>query len=195
MSRLVAILLVLAAPPVLAEPLDAPDDDLAEHAIAAQVGLATGSRVTPGGFRVTGHFLYQLSSRDWFDGTAAFTFGGGDAACFRDRDNVIVCDHGLAAGKGIELGVGVRRMFARQGTFRPFVRAGLGVGLARFSSDSLTGLAIPAYVGLGMRAKVRPAISVVVEAGASVGVGIFTRGLGSEPILGAAVTAGAEFDL
>jgi len=194
-SRLVAILLVLAAPPVLAEPLDAPDDDLAEHAIAAQVGLATGSRVTPGGFRVTGHFLYQLSSRDWFDGTAAFTFGGGDAACFRDRDNVIVCDHGLAAGKGIELGVGVRRMFARQGTFRPFVRAGLGVGLARFSSDSLTGLAIPAYVGLGMRAKVRPAISVVVEAGASVGVGIFTRGLGSEPILGAAVTAGAEFDL
>lgn len=195
MSRFVAILLLLAAQPVVADPLDAPDDDLAEHAVAVQAGLATGSRVTPGGFRVTGHFLYQLSSSDWFDGTAAFTFGGGDAACFRDRDNVIVCDHGLAAGKGIELGVGVRRMFARQSTFRPFVRAGLGVGLARFSADSLTGLAIPAYVGLGMRAKVRPSISVVVEAGASIGLGIFTRDLGAEPILGAAVTAGAEFDL
>lgn len=195
MSRLVAILVLLAAQPALAEPLDAPDDDLAEHAMSVQAGLATGGRVTPGGFRLTGHFLYQLSSSDWFDGTASFTFGGGDAACFRDRDNVIVCDHSLADGKAIELGVGVRRMFARKGTFRPFLRAGLGAGLARFSSDSLTGLAIPAYVGLGMRAKVRPTISVVVEAGASVGLGIFTRGLGGEPILGAAVTAGAEFDL
>ena len=35
--------------------------------------------MTPGGLRVAGHYLYQLPTQDWFDGTASFTFGGGAA--------------------------------------------------------------------------------------------------------------------
>ena len=37
-------------------------DELGDQGIGAEVGLATGGRVTPGGLRVAGHYLYQLSS-------------------------------------------------------------------------------------------------------------------------------------
>ena len=97
-------------------------DEIGDQAIGAEIGVATGGRVTPGGLRITGHYLYQLSDQDWFDGTAAFTFGGGAAACFRDRTDAFVCDHGLADGDGIELAANVRRMFAAQGHVPP-VRA------------------------------------------------------------------------
>jgi hypothetical protein len=151
--------------------------------------------VTPGGLRLSGHYLYQLSSTDWFDGTVAFTFGGGGAACFRDRDDGLVCDHGIADGGAIEFAGGVRRMFARQGRFRPFARALVGVSYVRFGADDLGGLAIPAHLGGGVRARVTPTVAIVAIGELTVGLATFGRGLGTEPQLGLAVTAGAEFRL
>ena len=170
-------------------------DDLGDQGVGVTTGLATGGRVTAGGLRITGHYLYQLSSQDWFDGTAAFTFGGGDAACFRDRMDAVVCDHGLADGGSIELAAGVRRMFAGQGPFRPFARAAVGVSYVRFGDDDLSGLAIPLHLGGGVRARVSPGVAIVGLGEVTLGLGRFGRGLGLEPQFGLAVTAGAEFRL
>ncbi len=177
------------------EPNDEPADELGDQAIAAQLGLATGGRLTPGGLRVTGHYLYQLSGRDWFDGTASFTFGSGRAACFRDRTDQVACDHGLADGAGVEAIGAVRRMFAPQGAFRPYARLGVGLGLARFADDEVSGVTIAAHGGGGVRVKVAPSIAIVGEADVMLGFGSFNRGIGTEAQLGLAITAGVEFRL
>lgn len=168
---------------------------LPDQALGGSIGVAAGGRSTPGGVRVTGHYLYQLSDRDWFDGVASFTFGGGDPGCFRDRDDRLVCDHGLAAGGAIELAIGVRRMFAAQGRYRPFARAAIGVGLARFGGDDVAGLAIPLHAGAGLRAHVADGVGIVALADVALGVAWFGRGLGAEPQLGLAITAGVELAL
>ena len=173
----------------------ASDDEIGDQGISAALGLATGGRVTPGGLRITGHYLYQLSARDWFDGGASFTFGSGSAACFRDRQDALVCSHGLADGSGVEISASIRRLFAPQGAFRPFARVGLGLGLVRFGGDDVSGVAIPLHGGGGVRVTVAPAIAVVAEAELALGFGGFGHGLGFEPQLGLAITAGAEFRL
>ncbi|MDB4959350.1 MAG: hypothetical protein JWO36_6919 [Myxococcales bacterium] len=169
--------------------------DLSDQAIGAELGLATGAHVTPGGLRVSGHYLYQLSSQDWFDGTASFTFGSGTAACFRDRSDSFVCDHGLADGAGVEIGATVRRFIGGKGQFWPFIRAGAGVGIVRFNNDSVTGLAIPLHGGGGVRVSVSPTVAITAQAELMVGVGLFSHGLGAESQFGLSVSAGAEFRL
>ena len=171
------------------------DDDLGDQGISAELGLAGGGRVTPGGLRIAGHYLYQLSDLDWFDGAASFTFGSGTAACFRDRMDAVVCDHGLADGTSVEISASVRHMFAPQGAFRPFGRVGVGIGLARFGGDDVSGVTVPAHAGGGVRAKLAPSIAVVAEGELALGFGSFNRGLGSQIQFGLAVTAGAEFRL
>ncbi|HEU4734386.1 MAG TPA: hypothetical protein VFT22_41120 [Kofleriaceae bacterium] len=173
----------------------APDDDMGDQAISAALGLAAGGHLTPGGLRVAGHYFYQLSDEDWFDGAASFTFGSGRAACFRDRMDDVVCSHGLSEGAGVELSASVRRMFAPQGAFRPFARLGVGLGLVRFSDDDVSGVTVPAHGGGGVRVKVAPAVAVVAEGELTLGFGDFTRGLGSQIQFGLAITAGAEFRL
>jgi hypothetical protein len=170
-------------------------DEIGDQGIGGAIGLAAGGRSTAGGLRITGHYLYQLAERDWFDGIASFTFGGGAAGCFRDRSDALICHHGLATGGSLEIAGGVRRYFAARGQFRPFARAAVGISLVRFSADDLTGIAIPLHVGAGLRARVSPAIAVVALADATLGLGLFGRGLGGEPQLGLAVTVGAEFRL
>ncbi len=170
-------------------------EDIGEQAIGAELGVATGGRVTPGGLRLAGHYLYQLSDEDWFDGGASFTFGSSGAACFRDRMNNYICDHGLTDGGGVQISATVRRFFAAQGAFRPFARAGLGIGLVRFPDDGVTGLAIPLHLGGGVRASVDDGIAVIAQAELEVGFGVFGKSLGLEPQLGASVVAGAEFRL
>ena len=98
----------------------ASEDEVGDQGISAQIGLAGGGRVTAGGVRVAGHYLYQLAERDWFDGAASFTFGSGRAACFRDRMDQRVCSHGLADGVGVEVSASIRRLFAPQGAFRQY---------------------------------------------------------------------------
>lgn len=186
-----------ATPPAPADvPPPAPhDDDMGDQDISAQLGLATGNHITPGGLRIAGHYLYQLSERDWFDGMAAFTIGSGKAACFRDRENSLVCDHGLTDGTGVEVSASIRRMFTAQGQFRPFAKVGIGIGGAHFSGDSVSGLMIPLHGGGGVRVKVSPSVAVVTEAEVTLGFGDFNHGLGSQLQLGLAITAGAEFRL
>jgi hypothetical protein len=170
-------------------------DEIGDQAIAAELGLAAGGRATPGGLRIAGHYLYQLSERDWFDGTASFTFGSGRAGCFRDRSDALVCGHGLADGAGAELSVNVRRLFVPQGAFRPFARAGAGLGIVRFGDDEVSGFAVVLHGGGGVRVKVAPSIAVVADGDLGLGFGSFSRGLGFEPQFSFVVTAGAEFRL
>jgi hypothetical protein len=177
-----------------AEPA-ARDDEVGDQGVSAHVGLAGGGRVTPGGLRLAGHYLYQLADRDWFDGAATFTFGSGSAACFRDRMDQRVCGHGLADGVGVEVSASIRRLFAPQGAFRPFARAGLGIGLAQFSDDEVSGFTVALHGGGGVGGKVAPAIAVIAEGDIALGFGSFGSGVGLEPQLGFAVTAGAEFRL
>ena len=170
-------------------------DDLGDQGIGGDLGIAAGGRTTPGGLRIAGHYLYQLTDQDWFDGTASFTFGGGGAACFRDRSNRLVCDHGLADGDAVEIIAGVRRYFAAQGQFRPFARVGIGIGLVRFGGDAVSGLVIPLHAGGGVRAAITDDLAIVAQADLEVGLGFFNKGLGVEPQHGASVVAGAEFRL
>ena len=192
------------APPTVSEPVFAPpaaesasedDDEIGDQLIGGQLGLAAGGRTTAGGLRVTGHYLYQLTNEDWFDGTASFTFGGGDAACFRDRSDDVICDHGLASGGAIEVTAAVRRMLAPQGRFRPFARVGVGLALVRFTGDDLAGLAIPLHAGAGLRAQAAPGVAVVALADAMLGLAAFGGGVGGEPQAGLAITVGAEVRL
>jgi hypothetical protein len=184
-----------AAPTAVAAAPMATDDDVGDQAISAQLGLATGGRVTPGGLRIEGHYLYQLSERDFFDGAAAFTFGSGRAACFRNRQDAVICNHGLADGSGVELAARIRRIFEPRGAFTPFAQLGIGVGVARFSDDDVTGLTIPLHGGGGVRASVTRFMAVVAEADLALGFGAFGNRLGYEPQAGFTVTAGVEFRL
>jgi hypothetical protein len=171
------------------------EDALGDQGISAQLGLVTGGRVTPGGLRVAGHYLYQLSDDDWFDGAAGFTFGSGRAACFRDRQDALVCKHGLADGTGVEISARIRRQLAPHGPFQPFALVGLGLGLARFAGDDLSGFVVVAHAGGGVRVAVAPSVAVLIEDQLELGVGGFGRGLGLQPQIGFAITAGAEFRL
>lgn len=169
--------------------------DMSDQSIGPSVGVAVGGRTTPGGVVVAGHYLYQLTDRDWFDGVAAFTFGGGDGECFRDRMNEFLCDHGLADGYAIELGANVRRFLGGQGDFWPFLRAGAGLAVVRFGDDGVTGATVPLHAGGGMRVSVSPDIAIIAHADLTLGLGLFNHSLGLEPQLGASLTAGAEFRL
>jgi opacity protein-like surface antigen len=171
------------------------DDDIGDQAISAELGVAAGGRVTPGGLRIAGQFLYQLSDEDWFDGAANFTFGSGAAACFRDRKNAVICNHGLADGVGVEVSTTIRHMLARQGSFHPYVRLGVGIGVVRFGNDDVSGFTIPAHGGGGVRVALAPAIAMIVEGDVVLGFGSFSQGIGSQPQLGLAIAAGVEFRL
>ena len=177
------------------------DEKSFDQAIGASIGLAGGGGMTAGGLRITGHYLYQLSDQDWFDGVASFTYGGNSAGCTTPestddmQSSQMSCDHGTATGSAVELGATVRRMFGEDPAFRPFARAGVGVALVRFGGDSISGVAVPIHLGGGIRAQVAPAFAIVAQAELDVGVAVFSRGLGMEPQLGMAVTAGAEFEL
>jgi hypothetical protein len=195
MSRRLALVLACAASSAYADDAVTAPPDMSDQGIGAEIGVAVGGRVTAGGLRLAGHYLYKLSDQDYFDGVASFTYGGGSAACFRDRSNSFVCDHGLADGGTVEIGANVRRFFGSRNDFWPFARAGVGIAIVRFQDDSVTGFAIPLHVGGGVRAEVSDGIAVVGEGALDLGFGVFNHALGLEPQVGLAITAGAEFRL
>ncbi|MEO8842663.1 MAG: hypothetical protein ABI591_24990 [Kofleriaceae bacterium] len=201
MSRHLTLALVLVASPAFADAITPPPTtpvappDLSDQAIGVELGAATGGRVTAGGLRIEGHYLYQLSDRDWFDGTADFTFGSNSPGCFRDRSNAVVCDHGLASGDAFEIAAGVRHFFGGDGQFWPFVRGGVGLRFVRFGDDSVSGIAIPLHLGGGVRVSLSPAVALTVQGELELGIGDFSHSLGAEPQLGIAITAGVEFRL
>jgi hypothetical protein len=208
MSRLIVVALAVlpavahaddATPPAPPPPADTlgqrADAELGDQAIGAMVGLAIGGPVTPGGFRIGGHYLIRLDEGWWFDGGAVVTFGSGAAGCFRDRMNTYVCDHRFADGEGFELVAVVRRMFATQGQFRPFAYGGIGIGIARYNGDNVTGLALPLHGGGGVRAEIRESIAIVGQLDIAAGLDVLDRGLGAKALFGFAILAGTEFKL
>jgi hypothetical protein len=182
--------------PTAAVPPPAPTvPDVADREIGGLLGVASGSRTTPGGLRIGGRYLYQLTDDDWFDGDVAFTFGGGGAACFRDRADNFVCDHGLLDGVAGELGAGVRRFFSGNEGFRPYVRLGAAARVVRFGADNVTGFEIPISAGAGVRVRVSDDVSVGGEAALELGPGWLGHGLGLEFERGFAIGAVAEIAL
>jgi hypothetical protein len=172
--------------------------DMGDQGIAAMIGVAGGGRTTPGGLHIAGHFYYQLADRDWFDGSAAFTFGSSDAECFRDRMDDVICDHGLADGYAGTVTAGVRRFIpaAASGNYWPFVMAGVGAGIVRFPpEDDTTGVTFFVHGGAGMRVGVAEAIAITAQAQLLLGLGQFSHDVGWEPQFGVNFTAGAEFKL
>jgi hypothetical protein len=195
MSRLIALAVIAASGVAHAQEAPLAPPDMSDQGVGGSIGIAGGGRTTPGGLRITGHYLYQMSAQDWFDGTAQFTFGSGSPACFRDRMDDTICQHGLVDGVSAEIGANVRHFLGGQGEFWPYVRLGFGVALVRFGDDDVTGLAVPLHGGAGFRVAVADGVAVIVEAALDLGLGRFTSGLGLEPQLGGSVMAGAEFRL
>jgi hypothetical protein len=181
------------APPAADD--DAPVAPIAERELGVLVGIATGSHITPGGLRVSGRFLYQLSDTDWFDGVVAFTFGGDSAACYRDRSDRYTCAHDSLDGFGGELGGGIRRFIGGRDQFRPWLRLGASVRVARFGKDDVTGAAIPVTAAVGVRTRVADRVAVGGEAAIEVGPGWFGHGLGYELEAGFTVGVLTEISL
>lgn len=172
--------------------------DPGEQGLGATLGIASGGHLTPGGLRLGGHYTYQLTDSDWFDGAAVFTIGAGGAACFTDRSRDYVCDHGLLDGRGIEAVAAVRHYFDAVGdrrNLRPFARAGLGVGLVRYGDDAVTGMSVVGHAGGGLRVEVSPVVAIVGEADFALGVGAFGHGIGAALEAGLSIVAGVEFRL
>jgi hypothetical protein len=189
-------------PPPASADMPAPPDapitapaDMSDQAIGVDVGIAIGGRVTPGGLRVDGHYLYQLNEHDWFDGRASFTFGGGAAECFYDRSDTYTCDHGFAQGAEGEVVATVRHFLGGQGMYWPFLEGGIGVGYARYGNDGVSGLVIPLHAGGGVRASIAPAIAITAAAELEFGLGLFGHDIGAEPQFGLDIVAGVEFRL
>jgi hypothetical protein len=75
------------------------------------------------------------------------------------------------------------------------VRALLGVRLASFRGDDVLGVAIPAVVGAGFRARVSPLVAVGADIAVEAGVGLFSDGLGTTLQFGFATAATVELRL
>ena len=171
------------------------DKPASTQELGARLGLAGGGRVTPGGLYVAGVYLYRLAEADWFETGVAFSFGGGDPGCFRDRDNATVCDQGLMSGFSGEVSAGLRRYFLGQGTLTPYARAGVSFRVVSFGDDDLKGVALPLWIGGGVRAKVAPRVHVMGDASLHAGPAVMGKRLGLEPQIAIMVVGGVEFEL
>ncbi len=167
----------------------------ATQEMGARIGLDVGGRVSPGGLLLSGTYLYRLSDQDWLDQSVGFTFGGRGAACFRDRSDDLLCDHGILDGFAIDAAIGLRRYLTSSDEFSPYVRAGIAFRGVVFTGDDVSGFAFPVFAAGGVRAKVAPRVSVVADAMLRTGFAIFNRGLGVEPHASFAVQAGVELVL
>lgn len=161
----------------------------------ASLGIAVGGRVSPGGLHIGGRYLYRLSDLDWFDGGLGFSFGSGEAMCFRDRDASFVCNHGALDGFGADVSVGIRRFLPGQQGYHPYVHGGVALRVVSYGGDDVTGVAVPVWLGAGVRTTVHDGIAVGGGAVLSVGPGWFSSDLGLEPQLSLLISAGVGFTI
>ncbi len=185
---------VLASEASSEQPVPQPDARDSQE-IGVVVGMALGGAVSPGGLAVDGRYLYRLSELDWLETAASFSLGSGAAECFHDRASEFVCDHGLLDGFAAEGSIGIRRYFAGQKEFRPFLRGGVGLRLLSFSGDDVLGAAVPFLLGGGVRAEVANRVLVVAEATLRGGPSLLNKSLGLEPYVSLSIGAGVEFTL
>ncbi len=172
-----------------------PEPEPADRELAGTVGVAMGGMNTPGGLRIAGTYLYQLSDDDWFEGGLVLTGAPAEPTCFRDRSDELICDHGVADGASVDLFAGIRRYMIGQDSFQPWVRPGVAVRVARFTDDDLTGIALVGQAAAGVRARINELIAVGGMAALEAGAGLFTRGLGPELQLGFVVGLNVDFAL
>ena len=191
-----AVLLAAAVPVAHADEAAGSDDAPAgNQELGARLGLAVGGRVSPGGLLIGGTYLYRLSEKDWFDGGVGFVYGGGDAVCFRDRQNNLQCDEGVLDGFAAEVTAGIRRFLPGRGDFHPFIHGGLAVRFVSYGADNLRGLAIPLWIGAGVRVRVADGVAVVGGANLEPGLAFMNHGLGIEPHGALSISAGVEFKI
>jgi hypothetical protein len=199
-----ALALCLAPAAALAQEQTPPAEEVTDSVISGpgitqriggRLGVEAGGRSTPGGLHVGGSFLYLLDGPYWFDAGIGFTFGGGAAGCFRDRDNDGVCDHGIASGFAAEVVASVRRELGSRDGFTPYVRVGIAARLIAFGGDDVRGLGIPLIGSVGVRREVTDGIAVAAAFDLRTGWGFFNRSLGPEAHASASINAGVEFDL
>lgn len=164
--------------------------------LGVQLGLATGGRVTPGGAHIAGRYSYRLGDRDWFELGVGFTYGDNEIGCGRDSDsNQMSCDHNSIGGFSGEIGAGLRRYFLGRQSFTPYLRGGLSARVVSYKEDDVKGVAIPFWLGGGVRAPVAPGVFVGADAVLSVGAGIFNKNLGTEPQAAMTVMGSVEFSI
>jgi hypothetical protein len=170
-------------------------EGVADQEIGGRLGLRMGGRTTPGGFALGGVYLYRITGSLWSDSSMTFTLGGGGAECFRDRQDLVVCDHGQLDGIAGGVHSGVRWVQPGKQGFVPYVRATLGVELVNYGDDNVNGVAIPVVVGGGVRARVAERISVGGGADLHVGLGRLSKEIGTEPHVAMSVMLGVDFAL
>lgn len=173
----------------------AAEDDRSSRGMGGRLGVVAGGGLTPGGFAVAGNYLYRLSDVDWFDQRVDFSFGGQSPACFRDRSDEIICDHGLFDGFAAGLEFTVRRYIAAVDRFAPYIRGGIATRGLFFGDDGVRGLGLPLVFSAGMRGEVAERVFLTGEAALETGFAVFGSGLGLEPYAGFNVYVGAEFEL
>lgn len=167
----------------------------AERELGGRVGLASGGRVAPGGSHQQPLPVPAVEGVDWFEGAASFTYGGGGPACFRDRADVLVCDHGLLAGwrpgSTPRCGAGSA---ARPGSGRT---PGSGSACAWSASPTTTsaGWRCRWWSAPGCGPGSAAGWAIAAEATGEAGLAYLSRGLGPEPQLGLVVAVGVEFRL
>ncbi|MFH0903515.1 MAG: hypothetical protein V2A73_23040 [Pseudomonadota bacterium] len=185
--------------------VDVEEEFTAGDGLAARLGvqLSLGD-LTPGGLRVGALFLHRMTMRSWFDGEMAFTFGGDEPGCPRpsevDPGEKLVCDHGVADGFAFQLFGGGRLGLlgsAGHGSDRAqaYLRAGIGLHLARFAGDDLTGVAMPIWGGAGGMMPVATGVRLVGELLFFGGPAFYDRALGFEPYAGFLAQLGVEIAL
>jgi hypothetical protein len=212
MSRLtvttIGLLALATTRPVSAEPTSTPapapavestssdlDDDV-EQMVGGYAGLALGGRSTPGGLEVGGEHHYRLSDHDWLTSQVSFTLGRRGAACFQDRADETICDHGRLDGFAGDLGIGVRHHLLRRASMTPFFKLGVGVRVVSYAADELLGIAFPLVGGLGIRVRVAPHTQVVLAGEARAGLARFGAStIGGEPHISLTALGGIEFEL
>jgi len=183
-----------AAPAAAAES-KAAVDPVADQEIGGRLGLRMGGRSTPGGFTVGGVFLYRITGALWSDSAVGFALGSGGAECFRDRHDLVVCDHGLLDGVAGGIHSGVRWVRPGRQGFVPYFRATVGVELVNFADDDVRGVAIPLTLGAGVRARVSNSVSVGGGADLHLGIGRLGRDIGTERQAALIVKVGVDFAL
>jgi len=176
---------------------DASGDDApaGTYEIGGYLGLRGGGRVTPGGVSLGGTFLYRVASGIWSDSSVGVTLAGTEPGCFLERDGERFCDHGVFGGSGLSARSGIRLFFAENRGVTPYARTGIGFEYIAFGDDGLDGVAIPIYLGAGVRAPVDDRVSVGGAALVQAGVAFFDQQIGTEPYVSLSIMATVEFDL
>lgn len=198
----IAVVLAAAAGPAPARAQEAEaveaeptEPGVSGQELGAHLGLRLGGRTTPGGLRLHGSYLYQLTDAIWSESGFGVTVGSGAPACFRDRSDDVICDHPSMDGRGVGVWTGLRYLLPGRQGFVPYAQAGIGVDYVNYPDDEVSGFAFPLVLGAGTRVRVTDDIAVGGGAQLTVGIARLGRDVGVEPQAALTVAFGAEFAL